>query len=112
MADNQGDVDNSQRGSGHQRTEIDLGGVPAWASAVLAGAAIAISVASPLVYESRIDSKVAQAKAEARAEFADQLAKAQADMHMASTNAKLAEKQADKIAAALEARGLIKLENH
>lgn len=108
MADNLGDIDKSQRGSGNQRTEVDLGGVPAWANAVLAGAAIAISILSILVYEGRVDSKVI----EARAEFADQLAKAQADMHLAETNALLAKDRTDKMAAALEARGLIKLENH
>lgn len=113
MGDNLGDTDKSQHGSGqHQRTDVDLGGVPTWANAVLAGAAIAISIVSILIYEVRIDSKVAAAKAEARAEFADQLAKAQAEMHMASTNALLAKDRTDKIAAALEARGLIKLENH
>lgn len=112
MGENLGDIDKSQRGSGLQRTEIDLGGVTAWASAVLAGAAMAISIASVLIAEVRIDSKVAQAKAEVRAEFADQLAKALADMHLAETNALLAKDRTDKMAAALEARGLIKLENH
>jgi hypothetical protein len=113
VGDVNGDVDTSQHGSGqHQRTDIDMGGIQQWASAVLAGAAIAIALGSVLVYESRIDSKVSAAKAEARAEFADQLAKAQADMHLASTNALLAKDRTDKMAASLEARGLIKLENH
>lgn len=112
MGENLGDVDKSQRGSGHQRTDINLGGMAAWANAVLSGAAIAISIVAILVYEVRIDGKVASAKAEARAEFADQLAKAQADMHLAETNALLAKDRTDKMAAALEARGLIKLENH
>jgi hypothetical protein len=113
MSDVNGDIDTSQHGSGqHQRTDIDMGGVPQWANAVLAGAAIAIAIGSILVYEFRIDSKVAAAKAEARAEFADALAKAQADMHLAETNALLAKDRTDKMAASLEARGLIKLENH
>lgn len=58
------------------------------------------------------DAKIAAGVAEARAQMSEQLAKAQADMHLAETNALLAKDRTDKIAAALEARGLIKLENH
>lgn len=61
----------------------------------------ALSVGMQLTTVSLIDAKV-----EAR------LAIAQAEMHMASTNALLAKDRTDKVAAALEARGLIKLENH
>ncbi len=47
--ENLGDIDKSQHGSGqHQRTEVDLGGVPSWANAVLAGAALAVAIASCL----------------------------------------------------------------
>lgn len=54
-----------------------------------------------IVMSSMIDSKVEAGVATARAE-----------MHLAETNALLAKDRTDKIAAALEARGLIKLENH
>lgn len=53
------------------------------------------------IMPSMIDAKVEAGVASARAE-----------MEAASTNARLALDRADKTAAALEARGLIKLENH
>jgi hypothetical protein len=48
MSDNLGDVDKSQNGNSNNRNEIDLGGVPAWANAVLASAAITLSVVAIL----------------------------------------------------------------
>lgn len=59
-----------------------------------------------------IESRVQQGVADAKAASAQELADAKAEMHLSATNALLAKDRADKMAAALEARGLIKLENH
>jgi hypothetical protein len=67
----------------------------------LSGGAIVGLILVALLVPQLIDSRVSA-----------QLSKAQADMHLAETNALLAKDRTDKIAAALEARGLIKLENH
>lgn len=60
-----------------------------------------LSLGMQLMQSQLVDAKVAAG-----------VAKAQADMHLAETNALLAKDRTDKMAAALEARGLIKLENH
>ena len=60
-----------------------------------------LSLGMQLTQSQLIDAKVEAAIAPARAE-----------MHQANTNALLAKDRTDKVAAALEARGLIKLENH
>lgn len=78
----------------------------------LSGGAVIGLILMALLQPALMDAKIEKAAAQNRELMAKELAKAQADMHMASTNALLAKDRTDKVAASLEARGLIKLENH
>ena len=78
----------------------------------LSGGAIIGLILLALLLPQYVDSRVAQGVSDSKAAAAQDIANAKADMHLAETNALLAKDRTDKMAAALEARGLIKLENH
>jgi hypothetical protein len=89
------------RGNFHQHVELNKALPWIAFSWFLSGGAIVGLILLALLLPEVIDSRVAK-----------ELAAAKADMHLAETNALLAKDRTDKMAAALEARGLIKLENH
>jgi hypothetical protein len=78
----------------------------------LSGGAVIGLILMALMVPRQIDSRVAQGVSDSKASTAQELAAAKADMDQANMNAQLAKDRIDKAAAALEARGLIKLENH
>lgn len=79
---------------------------------LLSGGALVGLFVLALLVPHLIDSKVEAGVAESKAHMSQQIAEVRTDTAAAKQNARLALSSAEKQAAALEARGLIKLENH
>lgn len=100
------------RGNFHQHVELNKALPWVAFSWFLSGGAIVGLILMALLMPEIIDSRVAAGIADARAGMSKEVAAASEQANSARTFGRLANEKADRVLAQLEARGLVKQENH